>query len=681
MKPNLFKYSVLTIGIVAAMSVSNVNAAEVTYSAEDAFMVKNKATATYTVANNTTEQRAESNEVTVSVTETGAFSLIATSADDVPNDDANKDRPINPQAGSSVDFTHRLTNDGNVTDTYTIMLANPSNSVPASAAIKYQIKDSSGANVGSLETVNIGGTITLKATQSADIIITATTNVDRFVNANTSFTVSATSAYLTAKGQTGENRRAVNTNNAITTTPVYAITKSATTNLGNKTFDVNNANAYVDYTVTVKNEGNSAGTAVSITDTLPVGLIVIRPSESNYKAPTVSATSGSSAQTAVISTNGKDITVTNQNIKMGETITVTFRAKKDATTPASGTNITNYAVIKDSTKDNGTFDLIDSSGDGAGGVTEKNYEDPANPAVGKDDNTQATITTSNQSRALAISPGTNKEVALQSTGNTYLYTITNNGTDIVEAATTNAVKLSIKPTVSSNNSNPDDPNIKITRVFVDANNDGIFNTGETILTSDSDSSYDLNAARATGIAPGAFVKIGVEVATTGSGSNLAGNTNNLGNFETMTVSVLPQGPVSGTPAPTSVNTTSTTTMQGINLQKFQTVADCTTAITSIPNNDSRWSQTNVTATAGQCVFYKLAAKNTFSAGSGINISALQISDNIDARATYRNDFVATPTSATNDTTGSTVKGTFATLAPQESGTIRFSTKISQTGIN
>ncbi|WP_300475308.1 hypothetical protein, partial [uncultured Psychrobacter sp.] len=97
MKPNAFKYSVLTVGVIAAMGIAGTaNADDVTYSLDDAFAVKNIATATYNVTGNNTQQTAESNEVTITVSETGAFSLIATVAAGSPGDGANEDIDVNP---------------------------------------------------------------------------------------------------------------------------------------------------------------------------------------------------------------------------------------------------------------------------------------------------------------------------------------------------------------------------------------------------------------------------------------------------------------------------------------------------------------------------------------------------------------------------------------------------------
>lgn len=679
MKMNTFKYSVLTAGIVAAMSMTAANAADVVYDTQNAFSVKNKASATYTVADNTNQQKAESNEVVVNVTETGAFSLVAKNDDGNSGDDLNENVAINPSSGSSVDFSHTLSNDGNISDTYTISLANPSNSLPASATIKYQIKEGN-ANVGNSETIAIGGTITLKPGQTADITITATTSSDRVVGNNTSFTVTATSKYLTDKGQTAADKKATNTDNAITTTPVYAITKSATTNLGNKTFDTNNANAYVDYTITVKNEGNIDGTAVRITDALPTGLVAIKTGEVNYIAPAVVASGTSTAKDANISTTGKEITVIGQDIKMNETITVTFRAKKDTTTPATGTNITNYALVEDDVDGNGSFDLVDSSGDTADkSVSEKTYEDTtATNYKGKDSNSNATITTSSQTRNLTIKSNTlDKEVALISQNNTYIYTITNKGTDIVEAASADKVYFTVAPTIN-------DANITINEaeVFVDANDNGSYDSGETILTKTANG-YDLNEAAKSGLAPDDFVKIGVKVNTNGSGSNLAGGTNNIDDSETMAITVLPQGPVAGTPAPANASVSSTTTMKGVNLLKYQAVAVCKADLTTLS-----WTDTPISggeAKPGNCVYYKITAENTFTDATKV-ISGLTVTDTLETpKIIYEGDFTSETSgsspAATATYTAPNLVGTFGSLAASGTGTIYFSAKISQTGTN
>lgn len=673
MKPSLFKYSVLTVGIITAIGLTTANAEDVKYTAKDSVTVNNFATATYLVTGNDTTQNAKSNTVTVKVSETGSFSLIATGGQEDSNVNTNLNLPINPQANSTVDFVHKLINDGNVTDEYTIRVSNPTGGDDfdydlASSIITYQIKNAGGANVGSPIIVAAGNTpkITLAPGQYADITVKAAAGTERIIDKNGILTVTATSKFLTDKSQPAV---ATNIDNAKTTTPLYAIQKSAATNLPNRIFDINNSASFVDYTITVKNEGNADGTAVTIIDTLPAGLVAVTSADTAiYKAPVVKTSGGGSVvKTASVSTDGKEITITGQDIKINEIITVTFRVKKDATTPASGTVITNYAVVKDSTKDNGTFDLVDTSKDADGdGVTEKNYEDKtATDYKGKDDNTTSPITTSNQTRSITVSPGTNKEVALISSNNLYVYDITNKGTDVTEGATTGDVTFTVKPTT-------DNPKITIGRVFADVNKDGKYDTGDIILTADSSGNYDLQQAAPSGLTKNQFARIIVEVSSNGLGNNSVINGNDIGKSEEMTIEVKANTPIAGTPAPAVVNTTSTTTMQGINLFKYQAIATCGTAASTITS----WVKTDIsgaTAVPGACIFYKLEATNTFTSTA---INDIALSDTLEATVAYQNDFVATP-EATNATVAPLVKGTFTTLAGKAVGTITFSAKIKQ----
>ena len=696
MKSNTFNVSLLAVGVAAVMGISTgANAATPTGGTNaGSFAVLNKAEATYTV--NSTQQRAVSNEVTITVNETSSFSLV--------ND--NVDIPINPQANSTATFTHTLKNEGNVDDSYILDLKNV-----AGDDFNYSgyVVTYTKTNNGTSQTVSLDANgkattaITLTPNEIATITIVATANTVRNLDKNGILTVSAESAYLKAKNpSTPAAYTASNTDNAKTTTPVYAITKSATTNLGNSNFDLANAKSYVDYTITVKNEGNIKGTAVTIEDALPNGLILVPSTETTanggvYTAPVIKR-NGNVITTIIPEVTASKISFKGVDIEKQDIITITFRAKKSSTA-TSTSDFSNYATVKDNTKNDAnadTPDLIDHSNDKTnGGVAEVNYENPIGTGAypGKDDNTQATVTTTNQTRAIAITTGVNKEVALVTSGtnvgNTYIYTITNDGTDITEAATAGSVLFSVKPTATETTGVTDNTAISIARVFVDANDDGIFNTGETVLTgtrvgTTSEYTYDLNAAKAAGFAPGAAnaIKIGVEVVTTGTGRN--DGVNNIGNYETLTLSVLPQGPVNQTPAPTSVSTTSKTTMEGINLLKFQAVAACNTPLANIVEGTGpgNWSQANKTAAVTECLFYKIDAKNTFSIASGTNITNVAIEDTLASSVTYRGDF--SPSKAVtipSQVSAPLIKGTFATLTPQETVTIKFSAKPSQSGTN
>lgn len=694
MKPNLFKYSVLTVGIVAAMSVAHAATPIVVGTGNTgSFSVANQAEATYTVAGNGTSQKAFSNIVTITVSEQSSFELTA--------DNVNK--TINPKAASTVNFVHTLTNKGNVSDSYILSLANATNGT----ATGQDDFDYTGYVVtyvknGVTTTLPIGTdgrattAIALAPNEIASITILATASSGRSIDKNGILTVSAESAYLKAKPANTDPKTytASNFDNAKTVSPLYAITKSASTNLNTRNLDLNNPNAYVDYTITIKNEGNLDGKAVTIEDALPNGLVAMPSTDANYTAPTIKRGTTAISVTPTLANN--TITFAGVDIAVNETITVTFRAKK-ANGATATSSFVNYAVVKDDTANDSnaaTPDITDRSDDG----TETTYENKVTGAyLGKDDNTLATVTTTNQTRAIAITPGVNKEVALSTSGaavgNTYSYTITNNGTDVTEAATAGSVLFSVKPTATGTNGITNNPKIEIARVFLDIDGDGIFNGTDVLLTgtqvgTTGEYTYDLNEAKTAGFAPGVAnaIKIGVEVVTTGSNSNAGGvGTSDIGKYETMTLTVVPKGAVNGTAIPTSTAanplfTNSMTTMQGINLVKYQVVANCGTTIPA--DNSPTWSTdaAPATAIAGQCVFYRLEATNTFT-DTTKTISDVVIVDNLATTLAYQSaTFAATPTTA-DQTVGQKVKATFATLAPAAKVNVKFSAKPSQSGTN
>ena len=686
MKPNLFNHTLLAVGVAAALGVSSTAMAASPstggFENPDVFAVSNVASATYKVTGNDTPQEAESNTVTVKVTESAWFSLTATSNDATQNDDLNENRDILPTENAVPnEFTHKLENTGNVKDTYTITLDNVDEggvkgfdyNITEADIITYQVKNAAGADIGSPVKISSGDTITLEAGQYADITINAKANGERYIGQNGALTVTADSTYLDGAGQPST---ALNTDNAIVKTPTYAITKSATTNLGDKNLDFKNENAWADYTITVKNDGTAKGTDVTIVDALPAGLIAILPSEANYVAPKVNGT----ASTGIVSTDGKTITVEGQDIEIGATTTITFRAKADAslTQDEAGawkdtSNFVNFAVVTDDVDGDGTIDITDSSGDDTDpNTTENTFEDPNNPDKhGKDDNTNATVSPSAQKRDITISEGTNKEVALKSEGNIYDYVITNKGTDITEADAPDEVYFTVAPET-------DNPAVTIDRVFVDVNGDGVYDAGDTLLKADDTTgNYDLNDAVKGGLAPDESVNIKVEVST--NGTSITDGKDDINKTEKMIITILPQTTVNGTPAPTTIPTNSTTTMRGVSLSKYQAIAECGTAVTAIADGD--WKKAETKGAPGQCIFYKLEATNTFSADSGVNVTGLILSDDLNTNVTYQDNVAAAPSqgSNTSETTASKVIGKFTTLAPQSVATVKFSAKITQEG--
>lgn len=160
----------LTVGIVTAMGIaSTTNADTVSYGGNaNTFTVKNVATGTYNVTGNDTQQKAESNEVTINVAETGSFSLVTTGGSNVA-DDVNDNIDINPTKDARVDFIHVLKNEGNVTDNYNIVIKNEGGDQfdysLAGSTIIYQKLDCKGELIASSEIVIANGGTTPELAQ------------------------------------------------------------------------------------------------------------------------------------------------------------------------------------------------------------------------------------------------------------------------------------------------------------------------------------------------------------------------------------------------------------------------------------------------------------------------------------------------------------------------------------
>ena len=657
MKSNTFNYSLLAVGVAALMGVSTGAMADTPTGGTNGatIYIANTASAKYTVAGTT--QDAVSNEVTVRVSEQSAFELLAQNGTDTNSD------TVNPEAGQTATFVHTLQNNGNVNDTYTIDVANQNGDDfdYSGYTITYT------TNLDATEqTLTNGGTLDLAPDEIATITIVATSdNTARQINDEGVITVTASSAYLETNnpGNTAAYT-AENVDTGITSTPIYAITKSAATNFASndKFFDTANPNAYIDYTITIENQGNAAATAFNIEDTLPAGLVALTTFTPQINGTDVAASN------FTFSNQNKTLTVTGQDLAQNASLTLTFRAvKEDGVTIASGTDLTNYAQVEDDTANDtnaNTPDLIDRSDDGtvAGGDTENNYEGGSN--LGDDDNTGATVTTRNQTRNLTISDDPEKEVPLKSTGNVYNYTITSTSTDVVEAANRGEVFITVNPTT-------DNPDISFT-VFVDANNNGVFDSGEGLTLTPN--GYDLNQAVPAGLNTNDTVNISVEVATDGdSGAGVAGD---IGTSEVMTITVNATNTIDGTLPPADASTTSTTTMEGVILTKAQAVASCTS-----PGTLSYGQAAITNVEPGQCIYYQITAKSTFSDAANA-ISSVVVSDLTSkwaGKATYNNDAASSAgTTAGLVGTGATeaVSTTFP-LAPGASENLTFSVQINQ----
>lgn len=669
MKSNTFNYSLLAVGVAALMGVSaGANAAKPTAIDANPVIINNAASATYKVTGTDAQQSAVSNKVTVTVSEVSSFTLLAVSPEPTSDNNANtnKDLTINPQANQSVTFLHTLKNEGNVTDTYKLAIANVTGD---------QFDYSGFTTIYTTPTIttataydpNVG--IVLAPNETAAITIVATSGAKRTVNDNGIITVTASSKYLEGRGGAAVTYEAINTDNAITRTPIYAITKLANTSLNNKIFDAANTNAFIDYTIQIVNTGNADGTAFNVVDALPTGLVALTDTgNTNYVSPKVNGVNTATA--ATYTNSNKTINFNGLNLAKGQTITVIFRAIKDPNGAAipTNSNLTNFAVVRDNTLSDtnaDNADLVDSSGDKLDtNTTENVYENTATP--GTDNNSDATVSTRNQTRNITIGDVNNQEIPLISTNNVYTYTITNAGTDVKEALAAGQVYFTVTPTTAINQ-------ITIERVFLDVNNNGLYDDGEKVITPNG-TNYDLfDVIGAGGLATGASTKISVQLSSNGTADNSTGGTNNIGAQEVMAITVKAQTVVDGTAAPATAATTSTTTLQGLNLTKAQAVASCTSPGTLTYST----SATPISGQPGQCIYYRLTAVNTFT-NTSKTLTSVAITDKLDtSKVTYNP--ASYNSTATQSYAAPTLIATFATLAAGATGTVDFSATISATG--
>ncbi len=627
MKPNLFKYSVLTVGIVSAMGITGTAiAAETTVGSTPA--IDNVATATYSIGNEA-QTPVRSNTVRVNITQSAAFSLTADNVDGDITDDFNKNLVVTPQG--RVSFNHTLSNTGNIDDVYTLSLTqggtipgiSPQNESDYDldlTQVTYQIFNASNNTVGSATTVT--GTafqnteISLKPGEYTKITVAAKTR-DNIGGELQNLTLSAKSTFITtAEPDSAELK---NINNSNTKVPVFKITSRV-----DSTLDLNDSTDFVTYTVTVLNDGSAAyasdATNITVLDNLPAGLRLA-------SSPNISVSNGASI---VAGTNGAgsgtandSITVTNLNLAVGETATIKFNVQRDASESSDTTvlkGIVNHAIVK---LDLGTEsgEIYDTTNpDDSAQNTDKYYKSAddsevingsANTATGGDSTAPLTA---NQ-RAFDITGATTKEIPTN-TSNTTLVThsavITNTGKE-VEGDQPGEIKFTIKP----------EANNKVTvvtgtveLVYDPDNNPATPNFTYTILR-DSNGDNDLpnaipkdGAPAWSGMIPGSTLTINYK---TESNDAVIGTTENI------IITLIP----GGTDAPTVADpvVVNESIVKGLILRKLQALnADC------LANATLSFTDGAIAAQPGNCVVYKISAFNNFS--------------NADARFTFDNTIIS-----------------------------------------
>lgn len=659
MKKFNFNPNALTAGVALALGLGIATGVSASISSGSAspsggVQIENKATASYSV-DGVAQPEVTSNAVIVNVSEIGSFTLYGTQGTST-TDDKNENQAAVP--GGTTTFTNKLINTGNVTDTYTLNLTtNDDPNITTGpqdytytnpTTITYAIYNADGtvattlasgqAQTGTVSASN--GTIKLLPGQYADLTYNVTSPTTVIGGQSAVGTLTATSNYITNTPTAGATATLVNENQAIVKLPVFAISKTAaSTNI-----DLNATSPTVDYTITVKNDGTATYAAdavgVLIQDKLPTGLTVsgaITVTSDN------STTSNGTAPTVTTSADGRQlIAINGVDLKVNETMTITFKAAIDPT-KVNKAGVTNTAEVYDNYDntlvtpgDNPTANIKDSSGT-SNPTDAKVPNDPTGTGTGGDTSTPITFS----DRSLTLTGGTSAELPPTSTptGVTYTQTITNTGNNPESGLTFTISNPSATDNITPQNVTYTPPG-----------------GNPVTLTPDANGVYTIPGS----LAAGATGTITYDVVTTGA---------TIGTSETNTITLIPAA-VTGTTTPTVTPVTNETTVQGMTLVKEQAL-DATCDKTP----DTAFAQTPVTAIPGQCIVYKITATNKMTTKSLTNVVISDKADQWNTKATYVAGSIFDSANGTTVAPGATAQSSAFTLAPGANGYLQFVIKI------
>ncbi|MBF0658822.1 hypothetical protein IPZ60_08750 [Psychrobacter sp. NG25] len=677
MKSNTFKCSLLAVGIAAALGISSTANADPAQSGSTTTSVDitNQASATYKVSNEA-QPEVKSNTVKITVSEQVSFSLSADNDDTAVGgtqfDASNVNAEVSPDG--FVLFRHTLKNTGNRTDTYAITTPTaPPNYNTADSTVSYKIYNADGVE-DTTRTVNdaaygasSGKVFPLEKGHYISFVIKAKTTGNKG-GTTQALPISAVSTLLTA------SKTLNNTNTSFTKLPTFNIVKTITNAL-----DLNDSNDTATYQVVVTNDGNTTfstdATDIAIEDLLPPGLVMATKLASTNIKVSGNATRGTIATGNEGSSGFK---ITGVNIPVGQNVTITFDVKKGgAGTLVPATAINHVTVTDDLDNNPSTANtLIDSTDIGKEQNvsnfytgTQNNFINGQTPVNPGDDSTLPLLTIK---RTLTLTNPTIKEIAPTSGTSgqvTHQTVITNTGKDIEGSK---AGELTF--TITDNDGNtPDAINIvpaSVTIVYDPKDGTGA-QSPKTITAVNG--VYDIFTALPGGIATNGTVTINYNVSSLNASLFTPLNSTDS-TFENTIVTLIPK--LEGAPA--QITVTDTTTVRGLTLLKTQAIdANCD------GTNVGTFVTTEITgASPGQCIIYKIQAKNTSTTGLGFNITDVVISDEL-AKFSANADYVSGSAKATASAggtytasnNGTAITTTVATLAPQGTATMEFKVKI------
>lgn len=659
MKKFNFNPNALTAGVALALGLGIATGVSASTSSGPAspsggVQISNTATAEYSV-DGVAQPTVTSNAVIVNISEIGSFALYATQGSST-TDDKNESQAAVP--GGTTTFTNRLTNTGNVTDTYTLNLTTNNDASIATGnqdyqftsptAITYAIYNANGTVATTLASgqaqngtvANTNGTIKLLPGQYADLTYNVTSPTTVTGGQSGVGTLTATSSFITTTG--GATATLVNENQAIVKLPVFAITKTA----ANTNINLNTSTPTVEYTITVKNDGNAPYAAdaigVLIQDKLPTGLAVVGGAGAITVTSTDSTTTNGSPATVTMVGGRQLIAINGVALKVNETMEIKFTASINRAT-VNKAGVTNTAEVYDNydntpviSGDIPSAHIKDSSG--TSNPTEaKVQDDPMGTGTGGD--TSTTINFSD--RSLTFGNDANAELPPISTptGVTYTQTITNTG---------NNPESGLTFTISNPNTTDN-----ITPQNVTYTPQG--GTPVT-LTADANGVYTIPGS----LAAGATGTISYTVVTTGAA---------IGTSEINEVTLIPAA-VTGTTTPFVIPVENTTTVRGLTLLKQQALdANCDNS------PETAFAQTDITADPGQCIVYRVTATNTMTTKSLNNVVISDAANQWNTKATYVAGSIFDSAGGTTVAPGATAQSSALSLAPGANGYLQFVVKI------
>lgn len=654
MKKFNFNPNVLTAGVALALGLvsGSANASTTTNQSSTAGTISNTAEATYSV-DGVAQPKVTSNAVVVNTSEVANFTLVATQGASA-TDDKNEAQVATP--GQATTFTNVLTNEGNLSDTYTLNITqNDEGTITTGkqdyqftspTAITYVIKNKGGSTPSADQlapgqsqsgTVASGSSISLLPGQYAELSYNVTTPSDKVGGQSGVGTLTATSTKITSGGTL------INENQAIVRLPVFAITKTAT----NTNINLNTANPSIDYSITVKNDGTATYAAdaigVLIQDKLPIGLSVDNGTPITVSSTDNTTTNGSAPQ---ILTSGTQqiIAISGVDLKVGETMTITFKALVNKATVDKTKPLVNNADVYDNygtttptAGDNPTSDIKDSTAN-SDPTNAHVPNDPAGTGTGGDSSTPVSFS----DRALTLTGSTTAELPPTSaTPATYTETIKNTGNNPESGLTFTITNPSTTDNITPSN-------------VVYTAPDGT----KTTLTPNASGVYTIPGS----IGSGQTGTITYDVATTGAA---------VGNSETNTITLIP-ATVTGTTTPTVAPVTNTTNVEGMKLVKTQAIdANCDGTA------EGTFVNTAISGTPGQCVVYRITATNSMTTKPLTNVVISDLASQWNAKATYVAGSGRDSASGSVTPPGTSVVSSSLSIPAKGTGWLQFAIKINQ----